>query len=139
MFTSEPIAFTIAFTIVTALARCREVMDASFSDALSKNLVIVYGAPDRTIVTYRWYSEKVIGSVRVDRGATRCSFDPATDVKLVALAPTAAVALDQDLKNETYLQHTLLEVSLVRSAYSLYSAWRLRGAGVSVQELSLGG
>lgn len=94
-------------------------MDAAFSDALSKNLVLVFGAPDRTVVTFRWYSDRVIGSVRVDKGAIAAAFDPATDARLVALAPFALVALDQDLKNDTYLPHVLAELPAVRCATNL--------------------
>ena len=101
------------------------IVDLSFSDAHSKNLVISYGKPDPVVVTYRWYTEKVVGSVRLERVVLGVHFSPTADTILTALTVNSLHELTQDLRKESYNSRTLHERPAVcPNSRILVRSWR---------------
>ena len=96
------------------LSAVTSVVDFGFSDEQSKSLVVVWGGKEPVIVTYRWYLDKVIGSVRLERSMVGAQFIPSGDTQLVALTTTSLHHLTQDLQNETYQSALVHEMPAVR-------------------------
>jgi hypothetical protein len=55
------------------------IADFCFSGGLNTNLLVIWGSSDPVIAVYKWYSGKLVATVR-DTGCFRACFDPATDL-----------------------------------------------------------
>ncbi|GFR41958.1 hypothetical protein Agub_g2755, partial [Astrephomene gubernaculifera] len=71
--------------------------------ANSKFLLTQYGSPDWTLVVWRWYSGKVLASLRLDLPPPLLSalFSPVDDMLLAVLGPTQVAQYRLDLDHDT--------------------------------------
>lgn len=84
-----------------------QVLDYGMSGGVNKLLFVIWGPTDPTLTVYRWYSGKVLGSVR-HCGVIRAAFEPATDT-ILAITPSAIMTftLAQASLHKSTLSETL--------------------------------
>lgn len=77
------------------------------SGGLNKLLFVIWGPEDPILTVYRWYSGKIIASVR-DCGVIRAAFEPATDM-LLAISDRSIMTLS--VSQESVEKSIILEVA----------------------------
>lgn len=115
---------TLALDTATAQAvQSVQVVCINFSES-SKLLLTQYGAPDHTLVIWRWYSGKVICSVRLEAEVLQAAFSPVENSLLLTASALVATMhrLDAD---EGTVQSMVVATAVSRAdGFTYHSAVR---------------